>query len=141
MSVEAPVFADELHPPSDLDLEHTLGPAWRHWKGVLAQVAELSPAAKPEWKYYSAKSGWTLVVRGKKRNLLYLTPAEQHFRASLAFSEKAVAAAEGADLPSELLEQIRSAPQYPEGRPVRIEVRSPADAKLAKELLAIKVAN
>ena len=36
---------------------------------------------------------------------------------------------------------VRQSPKYPEGRAVRVEVKTAADVKIAKKLLAIKMAN
>ena len=72
--------------------------------------------------------------------MLYMRPTAKHrFAVSFIFGKKAVQAAEESDLPDHVVEMIRQAPQYPEGRAVRIEVTTAADVKIAKQLLAIKM--
>ncbi len=139
--MDEPIFADKQRPPTDPELATVLGRAKTHWNRLLTAVEDVSPGAPIEWKYYSAKSGWSLVVRGKSRNLLYVSPRKGSFLVSFAFGDKAIEAAAEADLPAELLASIRAAPKYPEGRPVRVQVRTAADALLARKLLAIKAAN
>lgn len=134
-----PVFPDKRHVPTDADLVKVLGPGKRRWDALVEHALASGSAARPEWKFYSPKSGWSFIVRGKKRNLLYLRPEAKRFLAAFAFSEKAVQAAEQSDLPAEVIERIRQAPQYPEGRAVRVEVASARDLKVARTLLDIKL--
>ncbi len=139
--MEAPVFADKSKPPSDADLATALGRAKAHWDRLLADADKLSAGAPAEWKYYSGKAGWTLVLRGRSRNLLYLRPLDKRIAVSLAFSDEALAAAEQADLPEPLVQSIRESPKYPEGRAVRLEVAAARDVKTVGKLLQIKLAN
>jgi hypothetical protein len=136
-----PIFADKSHQPDDADLADTLGRAKRHWDTLVAHVQQASPAATAEWKFYTAKYGWTFVVREKRRNLFYLKPLAKCFTVSLAFGDKAVDAAEQSDLPDEIVKPIRQSPKLPEGRAVRINVTSASHVAIAKKLLAIKAAN
>ena len=57
------------------------------------------------------------------------------------FGEKAVAAAEKSALPEFIIDMIRSAKKYMEGRVIRIEVRQQADIKNIEKLVEIKLAN
>lgn len=139
--MEEPVFLDKSHIPEDADLAKALGRAKRHWDSLQAHVLEADPAATPKWTYESKKSGWTFTLRGKRRNLLYLKPFDRRFTVGFAFRDKAVQAAEKSDLPDHVVETIRQAPQYPEGRAVRIEITKAADVKIAKKLLAMKMDN
>lgn len=136
-----PLFADKSHRPTGTDLADVLGPAKRHWDSLVDRVRDVNPKAEAAWKFYTAKYGWTFVVRDKRRNLLYLTPAQKRFRVSLAFSDQALEAAEHSDLPERVVKPIRESPKYPEGRAVRIEVTSARDLAIARKLLAIKIAN
>ncbi|MHC4076909.1 MAG: DUF3788 family protein [Planctomycetota bacterium] len=140
--MEEPMFPDKAHMPEDADLQRVLGGTKRHWDNLTAHAVAANPAATPEWKYYTKKSGWTFLLRGKRRNVLYMRPTgKRRFLVAFAFGKKAVAAAEESDLPAHVVEEIRQAPQYPEGRQVLVEVTSAADVKIAKKLLAIKMAN
>ncbi len=140
--MEEPVFSDKSHMPQDADLARILGRTKHHWDNLRARALDADPAATPEWKFYSQKSGWTFLLRGKRRNVLYMQPTAKHrFTVSFVFGKKAVQAAEQSDLPDHVVEMIRQAPQYPEGRGVRLEVATAADVKIAKRLLAIKMDN
>jgi hypothetical protein len=139
--MEEPIFADKHHRPDEADLARVLGPAKRHWDALVAHIRKAIPEATAEWKHYAGKSGWTFVVRDKRRNLLYMKAAAKRFGVSLAFNDKAVQAAEESDLPAHVVAPIRQSPKYPEGRAVRIEVASAADLAIAKKLLAIKTAS
>ena len=118
----------------------TLSRTKGHWDKVCA-YARAIPAATQEWKCYAGKSGWTLVLKDKRRNLLYLRPLAKFFRASFALGPQAVEAAEQSDLPAKVIAMIRAAPRYPEGRAVRVDVKTAADAAVVQKLLAIKLAH
>jgi hypothetical protein len=139
--MEEPVFPDKSQRPSDADLAHVLGPAKRHWDSLVVHIQDVNPGGTAEWRHYAGKSGWTFVVRDKRRNLAYLKPAAKRFTVSFAFGDKAVEAAEQSDLPERVVKPIRESPKYPEGRAVRIEVTSTPDVAIARKLLAIKMAN
>ncbi len=139
--MEEPFFADKSKKPSDADLAKALGGAKRHWDALRVHALAAIPGVTEEWKCYAGLSGWTLVLRSKRRSLVYLRPLAKHFMASLAFGAKAVAAAEASDLPARVIEMIQTAPEYPEGRAVRLNVKTAADAKVVEQLLAIKAAN
>jgi hypothetical protein len=70
-----------------------------------------------------------------------MTPCNGFFRASFALGEKAVQAAQKSGLPDNILKVIENAPKYPEGRGIRIEVRSEHDSATVERLAAIKMAN
>ncbi|MGD8451809.1 MAG: DUF3788 family protein [Phycisphaerae bacterium] len=140
--MDEPLFPDKSHKPTDADLQAVLGAAKRHWDSLTAHALEADPAAVPEWKYYMKKTGWTFLLRGKRRNLLYMRPvAKGRFNVTFVFGDKAAKAAEESDLPEHVVEEIRQSPKYPEGRAARVEVKTAADPKIARQLLAIKLAH
>ena len=137
--MDEPVFLDKSHVPEDADLAEVLGRTKRHWDDLQAHALDADPAATPKWTYESKKSGWTFAVKGKRRNLMYLKPLMGYFRAGFALGDEAVQAVEQSNLPEAVIEIVRQAQKYPEGRGVRVEVKTAADVKIAKKLLAIKM--
>jgi hypothetical protein len=61
--------------------------------------------------------------------------------AAFVFGDKAVAAAEQITLPEFILDMIRSARKYVEGRGFRFEVRGQEDVENVKKLIEIKMEN
>lgn len=76
------------------------------------------------WASSGKSTGWGLRVRCEERIIVYMTPQRGQFLVSFALGARAVEAAAKARLPETLQEAIAKAPQYAEGRGVRIEVRS-----------------
>ena len=72
---------------------------------------------------------------------MYLIPWKKFFLVAFVLGEKAVAAAEKSALPKAVLDMIRSARKYAEGRGIRIEVKRPQDVEHIKKLCEIKMAN
>jgi len=132
-------FGDKAHRPSEDEVRTALGPTYALWQEVEQLVTSAAPAAAREWGYTGASTGWGLRLKQGKRVLLYMTPGDAHFLASLALGEKAVAAAYQQRLPAPVLKLLDEAPKYAEGRGVRLAVRHPHDVCHVAHLIALKV--
>jgi hypothetical protein len=98
-------------------------------------------AVEQEWKSSSAKYGWSLLLKKKKRTILYIGPCDGCFRASLVLGDRAVAAARQSDLSSSALKLLDEAPRYAEGTGLRLIVKSLKDLPTIRKLALIKLAN
>jgi hypothetical protein len=134
------VFDDRNVQPTAGALAKVLGPAAAAWEALREGVANDCDAVE-EWTFSSAKAGWTLRLKHRKRIIVYMTPGKGHFLASFALGERACKAAEEADLPADVLRAIAEAPKYVEGRGVRIPVRTEKQAAAIRKLAAIKLAH
>ena len=118
-----------------------LGRAGALWERLREHLAsEFGPLAE-KWSFSKTTNRWLLQLKRKQRTVVYLSPCRGHFLASFALGEKACAAAEHGGLPASLLAVIEAAPRYPEGRGVRLEVRSGKDVANVATLAAIKMAH
>ena len=126
-------------PPSAAAVAELLGPAQKLWDRIREGVGHLATPLTEDWVFSGAKHGWALRIKHRQRAVLYLKPLERHFRVSLAFGPDAVKSAHERKLPASVLRLIDEAPQYPEGKAVRIEVRGPADVEVALQLATIKL--
>ncbi|MCK6479476.1 MAG: DUF3788 domain-containing protein [Planctomycetes bacterium] len=133
-------FLVKAEPPSDAALEAALGPAAGRWKRLRADLEEERGALAAEWSYGGKAYGWSLRLRAGKRTLLYLIPGPRRFTAALALGEEACRAAREAGLPGKVLALVAAAASHPEGRAVRMEVRTAADAAAVRRLAALKAA-
>jgi hypothetical protein len=131
-------FADKKCQPKNAELTEVLGRSKKQWDAVVAYAQKAAPDAKAEWKHYGKASGWVLVLRGKKRNVLYMRPLAKRFRISFSLNDQAVGAAQESDLPADLVQAILDSPKYPEGRAARLLVQTARDATVAKKLVDIK---
>jgi len=133
-------FDDKSKQPRAAELAEALGRTSRRWdelKSILA--AEYDPLVE-EWKFSGKAYGWSLRLGHKKRPVVYLTPCKRHFLIGRVLGEKAFKAACKSKLPTTVLEIVRSAPKYPEGRGVRLEVRNKQDLAAVVKLAGIKMA-
>ncbi|MBL8214051.1 MAG: DUF3788 family protein [Bryobacterales bacterium] len=113
-----------------------MGPAEGAWHAWLGELAAAYGANLTEWKAYSKKVPPSLRVMKGKRTIVWMSVREGCFWASYILGEKAVTAA-----PAELAPLLDEAPRYPEGRGVRVEVRSEAELPLLRQLTALKLAH
>jgi hypothetical protein len=139
MSLSA--FNDKSRPPRDDDLAATLGSTFVFWNELKRHIASRFTPLQTEWGFTSMKTGWGLRLKQEKRTILYMTPCQGYFLASLALGEKAVKAAHESDLSASVLRIIDDARRYAEGRGVRLEVRSAGDVRNVEKLATIKMAN
>ena len=134
-------FIDKPKKPTAAELTAALGPAKALWDQLLTGLADEHNLTVQEWNSYSRKAGWSLRLKLKDRNILYLTPCQGCFFVSFALGDKAVQAARQSGLPQSVIKIIDEARRYAEGTGIRIEMKKPRDIKIAKQLAAIKLAH
>jgi len=134
-------FIGRTSKPTDADLSAALGPSKALWDQLVDDLAKEHGVDVQEWTSYSVKAGWSLRLKHKKRNIVYLGAHQDGFHVAFIFGEKAVRAARQSKLPQRVLKIIAEAPRYPEGTGIRVDVRSPKDLAVVKKLAAIKLEN
>jgi hypothetical protein len=132
-------FIGKLHPPTDAELADALGPARELWDQLLASLAGQHKLTVQEWNSYSPKAGWSLRLKRKSRNILYLGPCIGAFRVAFVLGDKAVAAARRSNLPQNVIKIIKEAKRYAEGTAIRFETIKPKDLESVVKLAGIKL--
>lgn len=128
--------------PSDEDVTNALGPSAPLWSELITEVTADLGDLTPEWKgVYPDKYGWSLRLKKKSRNIIYLSPCTGSFHVAFVLSDKALAAAKQADLPASVARVLETAPHYPEGNGIRLEVKRASDLPAIRKLAQIKQAN
>ncbi len=139
--MDTSIFTDKSVRPDNKKLAEALGHKAGFWEAIKRHIEEKYGDVTEEWKFYGAKSGWVLKLLLKKRNLFFFTPLEGDFRLGFVFGDKAVSAIEKSDLPKDMINTLKNAKKYVEGRGLRVEVKSAADVENVKKLIDIKVRN
>jgi hypothetical protein len=139
--VATSILDDKSKIPDDSQVKDVLGKTFPYWTAIKKYFEDKRIDIQEEWKFYSQKSGWSARLIHKKRTILYLVPCEGYFMAAFVLGDKAVAAAEQSTLSESILDMLRSARKYVEGRGIRFEVRRQEDVESAKKLIDIKMAN
>ena len=134
-------FIGKPQPPSEVELAAALGDAKVVWDGLLAALADEHRLTVREWNSYSPKTGWSLRLKNKDRNILHLGPCQGAFRVALVLGDKAVAAARQSSLPKSVIKTINEARRYAEGTAVRLEIKNARDIETVTGLAAIKSAH
>lgn len=132
-------FIGKASIPTAEEVAAALGKTGGLWKEIVDWHAENGAAAQ-EWNSYSAKSGWSLRLKVKKRNIIYLSPCLA-FRVAFIFSDKTLAAARKSNLSKAIVKLLDEAPHYPEGTGIRLTVKAPKDLAAIRKLALIKLAN
>ena len=125
-------FIDKPKKPTAAELTAALGPSKALWDQLLAVLADEHNLTVQEWNSYSRKAGWSLRLKLKDRNILYLTPCQGCFFVSFALGDKAVQAARQSGLPQSVIKTINEARRYAEGTGIRMEMKKPKDVEFAR---------
>jgi hypothetical protein len=133
-------FVGHLTAPTPVEVSAALGPATCVWQNLVDWFAELK-VVDQEWKSSGKKYGWSLRLKVKKRNIIYLSPCVGCFRVALIFADKTMAAARQSDLTEGTLKLMDEAQRYPEGTGLRLLVQSENDLVEIRKLTLIKLAN
>jgi len=135
------IFDDKSVMPDENSLLKALGPTAGYWQDFRKHLRDNYGSLREEWKFYNQKSGWSLKVLLKKRNLFFFIPYKNYFRLVFIFGDKAVSAVETCDLPQDMVETLKNARKYMEGRGLPVDVKSESDLKHIKKLVEIKINN
>lgn len=135
------IFSDKLIKPDKQNLVEALQNTYKLWEEIRKYIRSEFGETVEEWKYYNSKIGWTLKSLNKKRNLFFFIPCDKYFKISFAFGEKAVTEIEKSNLPDKIIEEIKNARKYMEGRGLRVEVKKRKDVDIIKKLVDIKIKN
>ncbi|HWA96099.1 MAG TPA: DUF3788 family protein [Terracidiphilus sp.] len=134
-------FVGKIQQPTDTEVAEALGPAADMWSQFIQWMAEEEAVTEQEWKGIAVKKyGWSLRLKQKSRNVLYLGPGIGCFMVSFALSDKALSAAKAAKLPKAVQSVLEKAPRYPEGNGVRLLVKSSRDLSAIRKIAQIKLA-
>lgn len=135
------IFDDRSTPPTEAMLSAALGSSFVHWSQLKQVLAANYPPVSFEWGFTNKNTGWGMRVKHKERVILYMTPCEGYFLASLALGDKAVSAAQESNLPRKVLKIITESKRYAEGTGIRLEIRNAGDVQSAEKLAAIKLSH
>jgi hypothetical protein len=119
--------------PEEPKLKKALGQLYSAYKETL----ELTGAYDHEWKYYGKKHGWQLKVTQKGKAVLYLVPQEKSFRIGCAVRENEKERLLKSSLPPKTKEELATAKKYPEGYPLRLEIKSKTDMRAVHVVLEV----
>ena len=133
------VFEDKSKMPRETDLSNVLGKAITKWTDLINYIQKTYGQTNDCWKNYGNASGWTYLIKLKKRTIIYLFPNTEAFILQLVLGEKAVHQALNALLSEDIKQIIRHAKPYVEGRTLRFRVESETGLGPIKQLIDIKV--
>jgi hypothetical protein len=132
---------DKSIKPDDNLLKEMLSDSYQFWQDIKDYISGEFGNAIEEWKFYGIKSGWTLKMLLKKRNLFFLAPQETGFMIAFVFGDKAVKEIEKSKFPAKIIKEVNEATKYAEGRGLRIIVKSAREVEIVKKLIRIKIDN
>lgn len=137
--MEENVFGDKTFVPDGTSVLEALGETGNLWLELRKEVQDDYGPAIEEWKYYGAKTGWTMRFASRRGSLFFFTAMRGGFCLSFVLGENAVEAALRSDLPKDILDTISGAAAHEGGKSLRIEVRDKEMAEVVRKLLKFKM--
>lgn len=135
-------FIGKTEQPSPEELTAALGPSEKLWEELIEWMATELGATNQEWKGgVPKKYGWSLRLKIKGRNIVYLGPSTGCFSVGFVLGDRALKAAKEAHFPAAVNQAIADAPRYPEGTGLRLFVETERDLPAIRKLAEIKVAH
>jgi hypothetical protein len=132
-------FIDKTQQPDEAGVREALGAQWDQWQSIRQYAAGAYAGSAEEWRFYGRSSGWTLLLKQRKRTILYLFPGSDRLTVLFVFGESAVTAAAQVDLPEPVKAAIRDAKPYMEGRSFQVDVATEDDVAVVQRLMTIKM--
>src|ERR1039458_5922383 len=84
----ANAFIDHAAQPTPEELTAALGPTATIWNKLVGCLADEYGLNVQEWNSYSLKAGWSMRLKLKKRNILYMAPCRGCFRVAFVLGDK-----------------------------------------------------
>jgi len=82
------IFDEKEYQPTDNDLEQALKSSIAVWDLLFDYLRYHYGNLETEWKFYSKKAGWTLrITDSTGKNILFLSPNDNHFLVTVNMSE------------------------------------------------------
>jgi hypothetical protein len=135
-------FIGKADEPTHAEVSEVLGAKVKLWDELIEWMREKEGVSDQEWKGVMVKKyGWSLRLKKKSRNIIYLSPGKECFMASFILSDKALREAKNAHVSKAVKDALAAAPRYPEGNGLRLLVRSGADLAGIQKIAAIKTAS
>ena len=135
-------FIGKTNEPRRAEVEEALGAKVKIWDEFIEWMSEKEGVSEQEWKGVVVKKyGWSLRLKKKGRNIIYLSPGKDCFMASFVLSDKALGEAKHAHLPKGVQDALEIAPRYPEGNGLRLLVRRESDLSAIRKIVTIKIAS
>ena len=132
-------FVGRRETPADRDVTAVLGKTKGAWDRLLAELTQEFGLEEREWNSYSPKAGWSLRLKKRGRNILYLSPGRKCFMAALILGDRAIQAARANGLPRAVNQLLDRATKYPEGWGIRLRVSGATQLGVLKRLVQLKL--
>ena len=137
--MEISIFTDKSKVPTDNDLKTAISTTFLFWNDIKDYVYKQYPNGVEDWNYPGSKYGWSFRIKDKKRAIIYFLPRDGFFKVAFVFGQKAMDKILESDIKSEIVEELKAARVYGEGRGIRIDIKAESDISDVKKLIDIKL--
>ena len=135
------IFLDKALQPKDEEVRNVLKNSYENWNAIREFITGNHENVSDEWNFPGKNYGWSMRIKIKKRNIIYMVPHDGYFNVAFVFGPRAYEVVSNSDLPGEIKDSLKQARVYMEGRGIRLDVHADDSINNIQELIQIKVQN
>lgn len=134
------IFNDKNVQPNQSMLEQVLGQeSYGIWNEITEYVLQKDKSYTFNWKFASAKFGWSCRISDKKRVIIYLLPRDKFFKIAMVFGDKACQQIYDSNIDQSIKTLLQEATNNAEGKGIRIDIRNSELIESIYMMIDIKV--
>ena len=101
------IFLDKANIPGEEDVQKTLSNSYENWNVLRAFMVENYDQVSEEWNFPGKNYGWSMRIKIKKRNIIYMVPHDGYFNVAFVFGPRAYEVVLKSDLPEEIKDSLK----------------------------------
>jgi len=135
------IFLEKSIVPGEKDVQKVLNTSITSWNNLRQFMTENYDNVSEEWNFPGKNYGWSMRIKIKKRNIIYMVPHDGYFNVAFVFGPKAYEVILKSDLSEHIKNDLKEARVYMEGRGIRLDIHQGDSLKDIENLIRIKVDN
>lgn len=132
-------MTDPLVVPDDKLIISLIGDRIRLWKDVLEYASSTFNDISGEWRYYNDGKQWLYKLTRKQKTIFWAAVADNLFRITFYFGDKAEEIILKSDIPEELKKGFSGHKGFGKIRPVTVHLLEPNDVENVYKLIKLKI--
>ena len=132
-------MTDPLFVPDVKLIISFVGDRIKLWKDVLLHASSYYTDVTGEWRYYNDGKQWLFKLTRKQKTIFWAAVADNFFRITFYFGDKAEEIILKSDIPEELKKGFAGHKGFGKIRPVTVHLLEPNDVENVYKLIKLKI--
>jgi hypothetical protein len=133
-----PILKDPDVIPSEEIIVSLVGERIKLWQAVLNYASENNKDVSGDWHYYKDGKQWLYKLINKKKTIFWAVVADDTFRITFYFGDKALSLIEESDIPVRIIDEFKNAKKIGSIRGISVILNGNEDVENVSRLINIK---